>query len=272
MTLRFAPSILRAGTLAALFAVAACASDKPEPAAATPAPAAAPAQAATDPAATPVANAIGLKACPKASDGRIHFKIADATLAVPSPIISDAVPAGLKPPITEEQVAAELTAQTGKGYGCPGKPLDTGFLFLKGKLDHPLLDGSIRLLSLPPGGITTRFATLTRRLQENPGKNCQPLEGVDDLIGCRGTERRGGGQDTQVLYVITTNKAEKMASGGPLAARCVLGDKAIKGCNLVDLLPGGMVIDVGLNSGQYTTAGLRAALNAATAAVDSMRL
>jgi len=258
----FSPSLVRAAALAALVAVAGCSADKPEAAA----PAGEKPEAA---AAAAEANAIGLRACPDASDGRIHFKVADVVLAVPSPIISDAVPAGLTPPITREQVAAALTARVGNGEGCPGKPLAVGLLLLKGKIKDPLLDGSIGLLALPPGGITKRFASETQRLQAKPGPNCQKLS--DDLIGCIGTERRGD-TTTEVMYVITTDRTQKMASGGPLAARCVLRDRAIAGCNMVDDLPGGMAIDASLKSGTYTTASLRAALDAAIAAVSSMRL
>ena len=213
---------------------------------------------------------IGLANCTTPSGGRIHFKIANTVLAVPGNIVTDAIPAGMAPPLTKEKVVAEVQSQFSQGIGCPGKPMDTGLLLVKEKLDHPLLEGNIGLLALPPGGITERFAKETQRLQNDPAKGCQPIP-ESDLIACAGKEKRGDAV-IEVLYVVTTNKAEKMANGGPLAARCTREGQAIKGCNLVDQLQGGLAIDASLKSGRYTTEGLRGALDTAVGRINGLRV
>ncbi|MEM9140992.1 MAG: hypothetical protein AAGB15_14290, partial [Pseudomonadota bacterium] len=63
----------------------------------------------------------------------------------------------------------------------------------------------------------------------------------------------------------------RMASGGPLAARCVLEDDAIRGCNMVDQLPGNVAFDVTLKSGNYTVAALSSARDAAAARISALR-
>ena len=255
--------IVRAGGIAAVVVLAACAEgDKPETTETPPA--------TTPPAATVATGAsIGLTNCPTPSEGKVHFKIADSTLAVPGNIVLDAIPAGMQPPITKDRVVAELKTQTGQGKGCPGTPLDAGLLMVQDKLNHPLLDGSVGLLALPPGGITERFAAETRRLQQNPSKSCNPIG--EDLIGCVGTEKRGD-ISTNVMYVITTDKTQNMASGGPLAARCTLEGDKVAGCNLVDRLEGGLAMDASLRSGTYSTEALRGALDAATTHINAMRI
>lgn len=271
MTERFACTIRRVAMktvcAAVLIGVAACegdglgGSDTPD----TPAGGAAVTNTAGD-----AGAGIGLANCSSPSEGRIHFKLNETVLAVPGNIVTDAIPVSMKPPLTKEKVVAEVQSQFGQGFGCPGKPMETGLLLIKETLQHPLLEGNMGLLALPPGGITARFAAETQKLQDNPPKGCQPIP-ESDLIACAGQEKRGE-TVLEVLYVVTTDKAEKMLSGGPLAARCTRKGQAIEGCNLVDQLPGGMAVDVGLKSGRYTTKGLREALDTAIGRVDAMRL
>lgn len=267
MTMSFAQGfrvVARTSALMAALALAACASDgdATKTADATP----------TDTAATTDNTggaATGLSNCSTPPQGRVHFKIADATLAVPGNVVLDAIPAGMEPPITKERVVAEVKARTEAGQGCPGTPMETGLLLVKNDPGHPLLDGNMGLLALPPGGITERFAAETKRLQADPPKTCSAIG--KDLIGCVGVEKRGE-TSTNVLYVITTDPNEKMSTGGPLAARCVLNGDKVEGCNLVDQLAGGVAMDASLKSGTYSTAGLRGALDAAVASVNAMRL
>lgn len=213
---------------------------------------------------------LGLANCSTPSEGGIHFKLNEAVLAVPGNIVTDAIPASMKPPLTKEKVVAEVKSQFDSGVGCPGKPMETGLLLIKDTPQHPLLEGNMGLLALPPGGITARFAAETKKLQESPPKGCQPIP-ESDLIACAGKEKRGE-TEIEVLYVITTNKAEKMASGGPLAARCTRNGQTIEGCNMVDQLQGGLAVDVSLKSGRYTTEGLRGALDAAIARINGLRV
>ena len=263
----FGRVITHTAGIAALVALGACAEgDKPETAETPPA--------TTPPAAAETAEStgemIGLANCPTPSQGKVHFKVADATLAVPGTIVLDAIPAGMQPPITKDRVIAELKAQTAQGKGCPGTPLDAGLLMVQDDLGNPLLDGNVGLLAPPPGGIIERFAAVTRRLQqERPASSCSPIG--EDLISCIGTEKQGD-LSTSVMYVITTDKNQNMATGGPLAARCTLDGDKVAGCSLIDSIGGGVVMDASLRSGTYSTEVLRGALDAATARITAMRL
>lgn len=264
MTDSFAPPLRRLALpmmMAATIGLSACDTNETADAEVTPP--------ATAVAAAP-AGAVGLTNCPTPAEGKVHFKVADATLAIPGGLVQDAIPAGMKPPVTKEKVVAEVTSRTAQGQGCPGTPLPTGLLILKDAPANPLLDGSIGLLALPPGGITRQFASETTRLRDKPTKACQPIAETD-LLGCAGTERRGG-TTTEVLYVISTDRKQVMASGGPLAARCIREGETIVGCNLVDEMDGGIAIDAGLKSGRYTSATLRQALDAAKARVNALRI
>ncbi|MEM7189623.1 MAG: hypothetical protein AAF439_08425 [Pseudomonadota bacterium] len=214
-------------------------------------------------------NQVQVLNCTGPTNGSVHFRVGRADLAIPGNLVLDAVPAGMQPPITRESVQAELQARAAQGAGCPGKPIDAGLVLIRDQPQHPLLDGQIGLLRMPPEGITARFAEVTRNLQTSPTRNCQTMGA--DLIGCVGKENRGG-EETDVMYVITTDPSEKMRSGGPLSARCVLKDKAVERCNLIDQLSGNLAIDANLKAGSYSTAGLRAALDIATAKVNGLRL
>jgi hypothetical protein len=249
----------------AMLALAACGGDGEE----------AP-QAQTTPQATPQQQQlktgdrqIRMAQCQTATQGKVHFRIGNAVLGVPAPSVADAIPTGIQPPLKKEVVQQELQARVNTGEGCPEKPLSTTLLMLKDDLGHPLLEGSVGLLQSPPGDVTASFAKLTKQLQEKPNRNCKALG--SQLIGCVGTETRGDRQ-TPVMYVISTDTSLKMNSGGPLAARCVLGQDKVQGCNIVDHLAGNVTFDVTLNPGDYSSAGLRAAREAAIARIESFRL
>lgn len=256
--------VVRMSGIVALTILAACGggSDNDDVAAATPS------QPQQQPGANAAGERINLGQCTSPFDGKIYFQIGESNLSVPAPVIIDTIPANLRPPVTKEQVRSELKAQAAAGAGCPEKPLAAGLLLLKDDLQHPLLDGNIGLLSMPPGGITGKFAELTRQLQRKPTENCKPVGG--DLLGCIGTESRGN-VETQVMYIITTKAGENMASGGPLAARCVLRDQAVEGCNLVEQLAGNLAFDASLKAGTYSTASLREALNVAAGHIRNLR-
>ena len=269
MTERFAQKArrlaTRTGAVAAMVALAAC-SDGPE----APDPAK---TASTEGAAATTdktGGGAGLPNCSTPSEGRIFFKVADLGLAVAGNVVQDVIPANIKPPVTKEKVVAEVKTQTEQGIGCPEKPMDAGLLLVKDDLGHPLLDGSMGLLALPPGGITAGFVAETKRLQGAPTKACQQMSG-SDLLACRGREKQGE-RVTEVLYLITMDTKQNMATGGPLAARCTFKGEAIAGCNLVETITDGVVVDVSLKSGLYTTESLRGALDKATAWITSKRV
>ena len=269
-TKTFRPAFL--APLAAAALLAACADDN----AATPAAQTTPATTTQPAAGTPAAPAqpgqdtrISMAECSTPDGGKVQFKLGNAVLAVPAGTIRDVLPANLRPPIQPEAVAAELQRQAREGYGCPGKPIDARLMVMQDQLGHELLEGTLALLETRSGSIVKGFAEATRRLQQNPTDNCRQLGA--DLIGCTGKETRGQ-PETTVLYVVTTNRNAKMASGGPLAARCVLEGDRIGGCNIVDEMPGNVAFDAALRPGTYTTKGLQAAHNAATQKVRSMRV
>ncbi len=254
-------------TGAALAAIAGCAQENAEGPQAQATPAAASSQ--PEQTGANAQNQIRMAKCATNPQGAIHFKIGQSVLQVPSGVISDAIPSGMTPPLKKEAVQKELQARAAAGAGCPEQPLDATLLLLKADLGHPLLEGSMGLLQSPPGEVTKSFAKLTRQLQEKPNKNCKALG--SELIGCLGTETRGE-RKTPVMYVISTDTSLTMNSGGPLAARCILGEEKVQGCNIVDHLPGRVTFDVTLRPGDYSSAGLRAAREAAIASIDAMRL
>jgi hypothetical protein len=51
----------------------------------------------------------------------------------------------------------------------------------------------------------------------------------------------------------------------------VLEGDAVRGCNIVDQLPGNLTVDAALNAGTYTTDSLASAHQAALARVQSLR-
>lgn len=255
------------GLSSVLGLVAACAE---EPAAQTNSPAPATTAPATANAATESAAAskVNIAQCSTPADGRVYFRIGKATLAPTGQMIVDAIPSNMKPPLKKDEVRAELQRQASRGSGCPEKPLDAVLLMLNQDMEHPLLNGEVGIVRSPDGQITKQFADLTRQLQKSPTKNCKKLSG--DLLGCLGTETRGG-RETPVMYVITTDRTKNLNTGGPLAARCVLEGDKIRGCNIVDSLKGDVTFDVTLNPGDYSSVDLSSAHRTAVSKLESLR-
>lgn len=211
---------------------------------------------------------ISLAQCTQPAGGNVFFRVGDAVFRIPGSNVRDAIPSSLQPPINKGDVKSELQRQAAAGGGCPEKPIDTRLLMLQTNLDHPLLDGTVGLLATPPEGLTATFSKVTRQLQQRPNQNCKQVGA--DLIGCVGTETRGT-VETQVMYVISTDTTQNLASGGPLAARCVLDQGNVRGCNMVDQLPGNVAFDVTLKAGNYTVASLRSARDTAAARITALR-
>jgi hypothetical protein len=211
---------------------------------------------------------ISMAECSTPSQGRVHFDIGDAVLAVPAQEVREVIPAGMQAPLQQEAVTTRLRELAAEGAGCPEEPMGAVLLLLGGDAGNPLLEGTIGVLRSPPGTITAQFAKLTRDLQRNPTQNCRQLSG--QLIACVGTETIGQ-RETPVMYVITTDQNRTLNTGGPLAARCVLEGEAIRGCNIVDQLPGNLTVDAALNAGTYSTESLASAHQAALARVQSLR-
>ncbi|MEO1490967.1 MAG: hypothetical protein AAFV19_02300 [Pseudomonadota bacterium] len=215
-------------------------------------------QASTGQATTP-RKRINISNCSQPADEKVFFKVGGARLGVPSGVIVEAIPSTLRPPIRKEDATRELERQAANGAGCPEAPLDTVLLVINDRFAHPLLEGTAGLVRATPG-MTEQFAALTEKLQQEPTNNCRELSG--DLLACVGTETLRN-RETPVMYVITTDRSQKLNTGGPLAARCTLQERKIQGCNLIDTLPGDLTVDVTLNPGTYTTADLAGARSAA---------
>jgi hypothetical protein len=187
---------------------------------------------------------------------------------VPGEQVRTVIPPDVGPGTPAQQILERLRAQTAQGAGCPESPLDARLLGIAANLGNPLLAGEIGILGANPGTISSGFAEVTRGIQRNPNPNCQRLNG--DLLACAGTETLGE-RTTRVMYIVTTDPNRKLVSGGPLAVRCLLAQDGIRGCNLVDELPGGVAIDAPLLAGTYSTESLAAAHAAVIGAVNTLR-
>lgn len=249
--------------MAGMCFLAACAPEPSEPQQS-------PAPSTAQPQATAAAkeNRVNLAQCQSAALGNVHFEVGGSVLAVPAGAVNDVIPSNMKPPFQKEAVRAELQNQASQGAGCPERPLGATLLLVKDDLGHPLLEGTMGLVRTPPKETAERFAKLTAQLQAKPNRNCKTLAG--ELLACVGTETRGE-RDTPVMYVISTDTTQKMNTGGPLAVRCLLGEKKIQGCNIVDQVPGGVTFDATLKAGDYSTALLRGARDAAARKVQDMK-
>lgn len=253
----------RAGALAVVGLIAACA-DNPAPE--QPVATTQPAQQA---AAAGDHVQIQMSQCATPAEGNVDISVGDAVLRVPAGVIEDAIPTGMQTPLKKEAVRAEVQARVSSGAGCPGQPLKTALLLVKPQPPHPLLEGSIALLRSNPGSITRQFTEVTSKLRDTPSQNCRDLSG--NLLACVGTESRGE-RETNVMYVISRDRNVALNTGGPLAARCVLQEQQVAGCNLVDQVAGNVTIDITLNAGTYTSDSLAEARRAALATVENWRL
>lgn len=260
---------LAAGALLAL-ALSACGSDPAEPPAAA---ASQGTQGATQPAtqaapAGTVEERMSTANCQNPPDGRVYFTVGSTVFAVPGPQVRTVLPPDVTPQTTPEQIVQNLRTQTAQGAGCPEKPLAARVLGIGGEFGNPLLTGEIGILAAAPGSISGGFSRVTRGIQQNPDPKCQKMDG--GLLACTGTDNLGGVQ-SNVLYVVTTDPKQNLLSGGPLAARCILADGGVRGCSILDELPGGVAINVPLSAGPDSTQKLAAAHAAAVGAVNAVR-
>lgn len=262
---------MRRGLMAGALMLAGCAEEASTGATSQPANPAAQAGAASAAAAAAASDSqlIRMAQCSTPAAGTVSFRIGQGTLRIPANVVQDAIPTGMQAPLKKEAVRAEVQARVASGAGCPEKPLDTTLLLVRDDLGHPLLEGSLAMLRAAPGDITRQFAELTERLRTQPSQNCRDLS--EDLLACVGTENRAG-RETPVMYVISKDRSVRMNTGGPLAARCVLENQAIQGCNIVDQIDGNITIDITLNAGDYTSSSLDQARRAALARLASWRV
>ena len=204
--------------------------------------------------------------CRTPSQDRVHFRVGSAVFAVPGDDVRTVLPPDVTPETPADQVVQRLRAQTAEGAGCPETPLEAALLGVAGPVGDPLLADTILLFR--SGGIAQPYGNLTRQMLANPGR-CQTAEG--GLLACQAVEQDGA-QQTQSLYIVSTERNRTLSFGGPLAARCVLVEQQIRGCEIVDELPGGVGLRAPLKALPQSSAALAAAHQAALAQVRPLRL
>jgi hypothetical protein len=203
--------------------------------------------------------------CTTPAQDRVHFRVNNVVFAVPGDDVRTVVPPDVTPSTPAEQVVAMLREQTAAGAGCPEKPLSAGLLGVAGPAGAPLLADTIALFRSPPGSIGTPYGNLTREMLANSDR-CQ--KGQGGLLACQATGQDGA---QQTLYLVSTERNRTLAFGGPLAARCALMGEQIRGCEIVDELPGGVGLRVPLTALPQSSAALAAAHQAALAKVRELR-
>jgi hypothetical protein len=263
---RPAGALLAAG--AVLLALAACQSEPAKPQAAAEPAAESPAPAQTAAGQPVVEERLSTADCATPAQGRVHFNINDVVFAVPGNDVRTVVPPDVTPSTPADQVVAMLREQTAEGAGCPEKPLEAGLLGVAGPAGDPLVADTIALFRSPAGAIATPFGTLTREMLANSDR-CQTGQG--GLIACQALQQNGA-QQMQSLYLLSTERNRTLAFGGPLAARCVVANGQVRGCEIVDELPGGIGLRAPLKALPQSSAALAAAHQAALAKVRSLRL
>lgn len=172
--------------------------------------------------------------CRTPSEGRVHFRLQDVVFAVPGNDIQTVLPRGVTPDTPAEQVIDQLRRETAEGAGCPETPLEATFLAVAGPAGDPLVADTLMLFR--SGGIAGPYGNLLREMMAN-SERCQRGEG--GLLACQVVEQDGAEQ-TDALYLVSTEQNRRLTFGGPLATRCVLADQQIRGCEIVDELPGGI--------------------------------
>ncbi|HET7408668.1 MAG TPA: hypothetical protein VFJ13_00575, partial [Paracoccaceae bacterium] len=204
--------------------------------------------------------------CQTPSQDRVHFRIGSAVFAVPGDDVRTVLPPGVTPETPAEEVIDRLRAATAEGAGCPETPLEAALLAVAGPAGDPLVADS--LLLFRSGGIAQPYGDLTRQMLATP-ERCQTAGA--GLLACQAVERDGA-QQTQSLYLVSTEQNRTLAFGGPLAARCVIAGEQIRGCEIVDELPGGVGLRAPLKALPQSSAALAAAHQAALAQVRPLRL
>lgn len=218
---------LLAGAL--LVGLAACESTSTEPEAEAPADTATETATAGD---GRVEERLTTPECQQPSDDRVFFRLGSSVFAVPGDEVDTVLPPGVTPETPADEVIGQLRAATEQGAGCPEKPLDLALLAVSGPQSDALLADTILLFR--SDGIAGPYGDLTRQMLASPDR-CQSSEG--GLIACQAVEQDGA-EEIRSLYLVSTDQNQKLSFGGPLAARCMLGEDRIQGCEILDELEG----------------------------------
>lgn len=204
--------------------------------------AAAPAQAAEGSDQAAAGPELDLSNCSRPPERRVHVRVANSVLALPAENLARLIPSS---------AGQGGSLEVAPGLGCPEQPLDAALVLMGQVQADPILDGGIGLRA--PEASDQRFSEVTARLQrEQPEGGCR--EAAPELLGCFGNETRQG-RTQPVLYLVTTRGDARLASGGPLAARCLLDAEGttVLGCGVSDIAKNGVVFEAALAQGSVVT-------------------
>lgn len=215
-------SVTRAIAALALLTLAACGDESAE------APQASPTANAPD--ATTNASWLDLTPCGQPQTGAVHYNIGGAVVVLEQAIVRRVV---LNQNALTAQVdpAKPLAAQLPPGTGCTDNPLEVAGVITTSEFQSDLLEGSVTLFPVIPDLIVSYQRVVTQLRDERPENACQAEQ--EGLLVCFGQERQND-TTTDVAYVIATDPQKKLATTGPLFARCEIQGGQPVGCNLGD--------------------------------------
>lgn len=203
--------------------------------------------------------------CQQPSEDKVFFQVGGSVFAVPGGEVDTVVPPGVTPETPAEEVIGRLRTATAEGAGCPEKPLELALLAVSGPQSDALLAETILLFR--SDGIAGPYGDLTRQMLASP-ERCQSSEG--GLIACHAVEQDGA-EEMHSLYLVSTDRNQKLAFGGPLAARCMLAEDRIMGCEILDELEGRIGMRAPLRALPESSAALAAAHRTALERVRPLR-
>ncbi|MEM7505461.1 MAG: hypothetical protein AAF415_01850 [Pseudomonadota bacterium] len=202
-------------------------------------------------------NWLDLSACNQQQDNLVHYQISGTAVALPQQIVRRLVLVD-SPETAQIDRQKPLAAQLARGTGCPDKPLPIGGVITDSEYQSDLLEGNVSLFATPTALLQNYGQLITDLQDRRPSNACQPPQG--DLILCFGQENLNG-EATDILYIITADKQQKLNFGAPLFTRCEIRERKPVGCNLGDLASPEVFFDATLARLPTSTADLRAAHN-----------
>lgn len=203
--------------------------------------------------------------CQQPSDDKVFFRIGNSVFAVPGGDVDTVLPPGVTPETPAEEIIGRLRTATAEGAGCPEKPLDLALLAVAGPESDALLANTVLLFR--SDGIAEPYGDLTRQMLASP-ERCQSSEG--GLIACQAVEQDGA-EEIRALYLVSTDRNQKLSFGGPLAARCMVAEDQIRGCEILDELEGRIAMRAPLKALPESGAELAAAHRKAIETVQPLR-
>ncbi|MEM9045465.1 MAG: hypothetical protein AAGC81_12290 [Pseudomonadota bacterium] len=234
---------------AALLALAACGDEE------APAPEAS--STSQVPSASVQANAswLDLAPCGQPQTGAVHYRVGGAVVVLEQAIVQRVVLS--QGSLTQEiDPAKPLGDQLPKGTGCADNPLSVAGVITRSEFQSDLLEGSVTLFPVIPELIGSYQQVVTQLREQRPANACQDEQ--DGLLICFGQERQND-VATDVAYVIAADTNIRLATGGPLFARCEIQEGRPVGCNLGDAASQQIFYDATLRRTPTSAADLKAA-------------